>query len=418
MFFIAVILVMVGTYALFTAGSIAVLKTLRKNKNFYYKTSNFISVSGMMYRMKQNAIGLANICILSTCVLVMISTTVSLYVGMEDVLRTRFPRNIILTASQATKEEAKKIDEILIKESKNNSIDTTGKFNYFNKYFAAINNDGKLDLINEDSLSSDVTLLQFVSIADYNRLEGENITLKDNEAVVYSNVKNFDKNNITIENKIFNIKESFNKPIEALKINMNDVINTYVVFVNDINVLDANGDGAYYVAFDVSGSDENIGILSNKLNEKFKENNLQVHVDSSAGSKESFYSLYGGLFFIGIFLGSLFLMATVLIIYYKQISEGYDDKNRFEIMQKVGMSKVEIKKTIRSQVLMVFFLPLVTAVIHVGFAFPMITKLLAVLNLRNVSLFMVATIITILVFAAIYGIVFSLTARAYYKIVE
>ncbi|WP_315114199.1 ABC transporter permease [Clostridium intestinale] len=418
MFFIAVILVMVGTYALFTAGSIAVLKTLRKNKNFYYKTSNFISVSGMMYRMKQNAIGLANICILSTCVLVMISTTVSLYVGMEDVLRTRFPRNIILTASQATKEEAKKIDEILIRESKNNSIDTTGKFNYFNKYFAAINNDGKLDLINEDSLSSDVTLLQFVSIADYNRLEGENITLKDNEAVVYSNVKNFDKNNITIENKIFNIKESFNKPIEALKINMNDVINTYVVFVNDINVLDANGDGAYYVAFDVSGSDENIGILSNKLNEKFKENNLQVHVDSSAGSKESFYSLYGGLFFIGIFLGSLFLMATVLIIYYKQISEGYDDKNRFEIMQKVGMSKIEIKKTIRSQVLMVFFLPLVTAVIHVGFAFPMITKLLAVLNLRNVSLFMVATIITILVFATIYGIVFSLTARAYYKIVE
>lgn len=418
MFFVAVILVMVGTYALFTSGSIVVLKLLRKNKGYYYKTSHFISVSGMMYRMKQNAVGLANICILSTCVLVMISTTVSLYVGMEDVLRTRYPRNILMSATQKNENKEEKLDEVIETAAKNSNIQLQDKVSYWSNTYPTIKEDGKLHITSNETLSSDVSVVVLVPISDYNRLQGDNITLDDGEAVIYSKAKDYDKNNFTVDDKSLKIKKVLDKPIDALGNGMDDIINSYVLFVNDLDALGVKGYKEYSIGVDVKGSDEDIKILSNKLNEKFKENNLEVRVDSSAGSKEDFFMLYGGLFFLGIFLGALFLMATVLIIYYKQISEGYDDKERFEIMQKVGMSKKEIKKTISSQVLMVFFLPLITAVVHIAFAFPMITKLLAVLNLKNVPLFMQSTLMTILVFAVIYGIVFSLTARVYYKIVE
>ncbi|MDF2881074.1 MAG: hypothetical protein K0R54_1631 [Clostridiaceae bacterium] len=418
MFFIAVILVMIGTYALFTSGSITVLKALKKNKRFYYNTSNFISVSGMMYRMKQNAVGLANICILSTAVLVMVSTTVALYVGMEDVIRTRYPRNIVMTASQVTNSQAQKVDEILEAESKNSNIGIKNKINYWNNSFPAVKKDDKFSITSNTNMSSKVNLITLIPISDYNRLEGKNITLADDEAILYSKVKNLDKNGITIEDKTLKLKQVIDKPILGLNYGMDDMVDTYVLFVNDINAIGKSGTKEYSIGVDIQGKDKEILALSNKLKDKFKESNIKVHIDSAAGSKQEFFMLYGGLFFLGIFLGALFLMATVLIIYYKQISEGYDDKERFEIMQKVGMSRRDIKKTIRSQVLMVFFLPLAAAVIHIAFAFPMITKLLALFNLKNVSLFMLSTVMTILVFAVIYAIVFSLTARAYYKIVE
>lgn len=418
LFFIAVILVMIGTYALFTAGSIAVLKVLRKNKRFYYKTSNFISVSGMMYRMKQNAVGLANICILSTAVLVMLSTTVALYVGMEDIVKSRFPRELIMSSSEITNSQAQKLHEILEVEAKNSKLGIKNKLSYWDTSFIAIKKDGKFQLLNKEGYGSNISALTLIPISDYNRLEGKNITLADDEAIIFSKVKDYDKNSITLENKTFKIKQVLDKPISALENAMEDMIDTYVLFVNDIDALGEAGHKEYSIGVDVEGTDKDILSLSNKLNGKFIKNNTKVNIESSAAIKESFFMVYGGLFFLGIFLGALFLMATVLIIYYKQISEGYDDKERFEIMQKVGMGKYEIKKTIRSQVLMVFFLPLVATVIHIAFAFPMITKLLSVLNLKNVSLFMISTLMTILVFAVIYAIVFSLTARAYYKIVE
>lgn len=418
LFFIAVILVMIGTYTLFTSGSIVVLKALRKNKRFYYKTSNFISVSGMMYRMKQNAVGLANICILSTAVLVMVSTTVALYVGMEDVIRSRYPRNIVMSASQITENQAQKLDEILEAESKDSSIGIKNKISYWNNNFPVVKKNGKFSVTSNTDMSSKVNMITLIPISDYNRLEGKNITLAGDEVILYSKVKNLDKNSITIENKTLKIKQVLDKPISALDHGMDDIVDNYVLFVNDINVVGKKGVKEYSIGVDVQGNDKDILSLTNKLRDKFKESSIKVRIDSSAGSKQDFFMVYGGLFFLGIFLGALFLMATVLIIYYKQISEGYDDKERFEIMQKVGMSRREIKKTIRSQVLMIFFLPLAAAVIHIAFAFPMITKLLAVLNLKNVSLFKLSTVMTILVFAVIYAIVFSMTAKAYYKIVE
>lgn len=418
LFFLAVILVMVGTYALFTAGSIAVLKLLRKNKKFYYKTSHFVSISGMLYRMKQNAVGLANICILSTAVLVMLSTTVSLYVGMEDALKTRYPRDIVMSASKINKDQAKELDKILDGELKNNKIDIKNKLNYFDKSFGSTKKDGKFLSSDKSISNSNISMITVISISDYNRLEGKKVALANDEAILFTKDKDYIKDTITIDNKTFKVKEKSDKPVSGLENEMEDIVDSYVMFVNNIDAVGKDGNKEYSIGFDVEGTDKDILSISKKLNEKFIENKLKVRIDSAVASREDFLAVYGGLFFLGIFLGALFLMATVLIIYYKQISEGYDDKERFEIMQKVGMSKNEIKKTIRSQVLMVFFLPLVFTVIHIAFAFPMITKLLAVLGLKNIHLFMISTVLTILVFAVIYAIVFSLTARVYYKIVE
>ncbi|AZV56416.1 ABC transporter permease [Clostridium sp. AWRP] len=418
LFFGAVILVMIGTYALFTAGSIAVLKFLRKQKNFYYKTGNFISVSGMMYRMKQNAVGLANICILSTAVLVMLSTTISLYVGMEDSLKLRYPRDIMISTKETNNNQIQKLDEILNSSLKNNKVNMKDKLYYLDNSFEAVKKDDKFLSVKKDLGKANISMIEAIPVSDYNRLEGKNITLQDNEVILFSKVKNYTSDTINIDNKSFKVKQRLDKPVSSLNNAMTDIVDTYVIFVNNIDTVGKNGFKEYTIGFNINCTNKEILSISDKLNKNFSENKIKANAESAVSGREEFLSLYGGLFFLGIFLGALFLMATVLIIYYKQISEGYEDKERFEIMQKVGMDKKEIKKTIRSQVLMVFFLPLVFTVIHIAFAFPMITKILAVLGLKNVNLFILSTAGTIVVFAAIYTIVFSLTARVYYKIVE
>jgi len=426
LFFVAVVLVMVGTYCLFTAGSIAILKLLRKNKKFYYKTRNFTSVSGMLYRMKQNAVGLANICILSTAVLVMISTTVSLYIGMEDGLKARFPRNVTISASGISENQTKKLNEIIELETKETKINN--KVSYSSEGFLTTRTDDTFLLLKvKDSFSNVSCLLMTIPLSDYNRIEGKNVTLKDDELLIFSTVKNYGKNIITIQDKSFKVKEELSSIVITNK-NALDIVGTYILVLKDVEAvrtINANVQGTkpsvpvYRVEFDRAGTDKEVLSFTDKLNQDFsQEIPIKVSIGSAAGSKESFFAVYGGLFFLGIFLGALFLMATVLIIYYKQISEGYDDKERFNIMQKVGMSKAEIKRSINRQILMVFFLPLVFAVIHIAFAFPMIAKLLATLNLINVPLLRLCTVVTILVFAVIYAVVYFLTARVYLKIVD
>ncbi|WP_061994358.1 ABC transporter permease [Clostridium sp. ATCC 25772] len=420
LFFTSVILVIIGTYALFTAGSIALLKLLRRNKKFYYKTSNFVSVSGMIYRMKQNAVGLANICILSTAVLVMLSTTVSLYVGVEDVLRNRYPREVLINTSEVEKSQREKIDRIVDSEIKENNIVEKNRVNYLEYTIPCVKEEDKFLVIKDDLLDSDVCFINAVPLSDYNRLENKNVNLGDDEVIIFSEgKKKYGKDSITINDKTYKVKEEIDK-LESISGSFTDIVESYIVISKDINnICDLNKKRkGYIVGFDVNGKSNDMITISNKLNKKFDENNMAVTAESIESNKKDFLSLYGGLFFLGIFLGILFLMATVLIIYYKQISEGYDDKERFEIMQKVGMSKVEIKRTIRSQVLMIFFIPITFSVIHIVFAFPIITKLLAVFMLTNVALFRITTLITILVFTIIYFIIFALTTRTYYKIVE
>ncbi|MEG1255583.1 FtsX-like permease family protein [Clostridium sp.] len=416
LFFVAVILVMIGTYALFTAGSIAMLKLLRKNKRFYYKTRNFISISSMMYRMKQNAVGLANICILSTAVVVILSTTVSLYVGMEDILRYRFSSDVTISTTEINTDKIKTINEIVESEIKESKVNISNRINYTSNSFAAMKEDTIFKLNNDNTYNSNASILSIVSISDYNRLEGKDIILEDNEVIIFSTTNNYGKDVISIGDKTFKIKEEVDSLTFAKK-NRASILDTYIVILNNIDSF-GEFNKSYDVAFDVDGNDSEMLKIINGANQSFIESGINVSIESVADSRESFFALYGSLLFLGLFLGSLFLMATVLIIYYKQISEGYEDKERFEIMQKIGMSKVEIKKTISSQILIIFFLPIIFTAIHIVFAFPIITKLLALLNLTNMPLFRLCTIATVSIFAVIYGIVFILTAKIYYKIVK
>lgn len=429
LFFLAVILVMIGTYALFTAGSIALLKALRKNKKFYYKTRHFISVSGMIYRMKQNAVGLANICILSTAVLVMVSTTVSLYIGMEDVLRTRYPRDIIIDARNVSKEKSEVINNIIKEQAEKNNISMRDIVKYRSTSLLMVQNKNYFTDSHDDLKSvKDICVMNLIPLSEYNGIENKSVTLKEDEVLLYSYRGTMIDDTINILDNKFKIKERIdNLTLDGIASAI--VYNSYYIIVPDEKTIErvyrssaeaeaGMSDLAYYYAFDTDSNAEGEIALTNAINNKMKELSIDGYCDGSEASRESFFSVYGGLFFLGIFLGALFIMATVLIIYYKQISEGYDDKGRFEIMQKVGMSKDEIKKSIGSQVLMVFFLPLVTAVIHIAFAFKFIVKLLAVLNLTNVTLFMFCTAGTIIVFALFYAAVYFVTSREYYKIVS
>lgn len=416
LFFVAVIFVMIGTYQLFTAGSIAMLKLLRKNKRFYYKSQNFIAVSGMMYRMKQNAKGLANICILSTAVLVMLSTTISLYVGMEDALSYRFPKDVQLTGYDINEETVDYVEQLINEKMNQYKINPLNEVSYFSKSSLGIKQDENFEIGSNSTNSLNIVIFGFISVADYNQLAKTDITLADDEVLIFTSAKNYGKETITLNHQAYQVKQELQDVTFATKNGM-DVVDTYILVVNDLH---AFGDEQvnYEMGFDVDNSDEFTIEFVNSLNTIFKNEELEFRIESLANNRGDFLATYGGLFFLGIFLGTLFLMATVLIIYYKQISEGYDDKDRFEIMQKVGMSKQEIKKTIRNQILMVFFLPLAFATLHIAFAFPLITKLLAMLNLVNQQLFFITTIGTIIIFAIIYALIFNLTARTYYKIVQ
>ncbi|EOR24490.1 MULTISPECIES: ABC transporter permease [Clostridium] len=427
-FFLAVILVMIGTWALFTAGSIALLKMLRKNKKFYYKTNHFINVSGMIYRMKQNAIGLANICILSTTVLVMISTTVSLYIGMEDVLRTRYPRDISISAENVSKEQAEELNSMIKEQAEKNGTAMEDIVKYRSFSLAMIQDKNYFTDDSNDLDANNLCFLELIPLSEYNDLENKSITLNENEVLLFTYRGGIAEDSLNILDNEFKIKERINNmTVDGIASAI--VANGYFVVVPDEKTIEevydsstrADGDMgelSYYFAFDTDDNAEKEITLTNEINNKIQELSVNGSCEGVEESRESFFSLYGGLFFLGIFLGVLFIMATVLIIYYKQISEGYDDKERFEIMKKVGMSKEEIKKSISSQVLMVFFMPLLTAIIHIAFAFKVIVKLLAVLNLTNVTLFAFCTAGTIFVFAIFYAIVYVLTSKVYYKIVS
>lgn len=432
-FFMAIILVMVGTYALFVAGSITLLKLLRKNKNFYYQTRHFPVVSGMIYRMKQNAVGLANICILSTAVLVTVSITVSLYVGMGGIIKDTFPHEFRVTQYLEKGEEREEVDKIIDEELEKQGVKAKDLIAYSSATVSAVKRGENFEIIDFGRGMEDSCEITMIPVSDYNKVEGTNIKLGEKEAMIFSDTKNYNQKEIQINDRNYHII----KEIDSWKVaekKKTAVTPAYYLIVSEGNqikdllgqVYDEEEKEIYgqltnmkYVAeFDTAGEVKEGQEAFGRMKERFEMLQDSVFTENREELKKGFYSLYGGFLFIGIFLGTLFLLAAVLIIYYKQISEGMEDRERFQIMQKVGMSKKEVRQSIRSQVLMVFFLPLGMAVLHVVFAFPIITKLLAMLNLTNISLFFVCTLITVLVFAIIYGVVFALTAREYYKIVE
>ena len=450
-FFIAVLLVVVGTYALFMAGSITLLKILRRKKSYYYKTRHFTAVSGMIYRMKQNAVGLANICILSTMVLVMVSMTVSLYGGMNDVITTRFPYEAQITSSGINQKEEEQIEEIIKNMTKKNHTVPTSQIRFHMGRFTTVYNNKtkKFDMMAAgDYANSNVADLVMIPLSDYNQTEGKNVKLKENEVLLYHRNHNRndnrshkksdtdtqkDKKVIQLNNRSYKVVDELDR-LAIAKADTTSFIDGWYVVVKDSSIITSYlkdiyensniydelkeyyGKIQYSYSFNLNGSRANRAKTAKSIQKQLQKKITNCSVESRELSRESFYELYGGFLFIGIFLGIIFLMATTLIIYYKQISEGYDDRERYQIMQKVGMSKKEVRQSIRSQVLLVFFLPLIMAVIHLAFAFKIITKLLSVLNLTNVSLFFMYTVGTVAVFAVIYAIIYSITAKEYYKI--
>ena len=416
-FFVAVVCVIIGTYALFIAGSIVVLKILRKNKAYYYNPKHFTSVSGMIYRMKQNGAGLANICVLSTMVLVMVSTTVSLYAGMEDILDSRFPRDVSIVCKQADVDHEEIIERLLKEQCEKAGVKITDRVWYRYGSMNAVLKGDKLENVDQYYPDNHFYYVEMMTQDEYNRIEKRNVSLEEQEILTYTTNSKCGKKEINIAGRNYQVKKELSEMTSQPKSTAEMYNTLYIVFAN-AEQIERIEPFSYADKFNLKGDDGKQKEALEQIQNEFYEKIPDGMMESRMLSRSSFYELYGGLFFIGIYLGSMFIMATVLIIYYKQISEGYDDRERYQIMQKVGMSKKEVKRSIRSQVLSVFFLPLIVAVIHVAVAFKVMTKILGVLNLTNVSLFAVCTIITIAVFAVFYIIVYSITAKEYYRIVN
>lgn len=443
LFFVAVLLVIIGTFALFTAGSIALLKLLRNNKKFYYNKRHFMAVSGMLYRMKQNAAGLASICILSTMVLVVISTTVSMYVGIQDELMARYPNDVCVTVDyNSVIDKSSEIEKAIFDEIDSAEVKNKKAFSYLSVF---VGQKGDNFTTDKEHLSFQNSYLFYILSKDDfikrdNSFKDKIGNISKGEAVVVLN-KKYDKKDIKIFGKNYKVNKSF----EHTEDNDLYIISTlnglgYIILDNDESVQELYdmqekmlGKGANYytnkIRFDFkSGNKKQKAAaykkIDNVVKKYFKENKndkkeiSSYWVESRQENEQNFYLLYGGLFFLGIFLGTMFLIVTVMIIFYKQITEGYDDRERYQILEKVGMSSREVKDTIKSQIRIVFVLPIFAAAVHVTAAFPMVNRILKMLNLNNEKLFAGCLAATIIVFAVIYYLVFKVTSRAYYKIVK
>ena len=430
LFFIAVILVILGTYFLFTAGSIALLKLLKKNKKYYYKTNHFTSVSGMTYRMKQNSVGLASICILFTMLLVTISTTTSFMVGRDDMIAQKYPYDIIVQTNTTQNENSALISDInsLLSES---GLTTVKEINCKYLPLQAFQNGNEIT-IKKELNEKDPIIFVILTADTYNNITGENKTLTDNEVIINENKIKYEYSTVKFLDKEYSVKEKVGAFVNDnfLANGVSQVLGEMYVVVSgdsELNSIYSQYQGDYgenatsiqlsYGA-NVKGNEEKQVAFYETLDNMLREKNYNARASVRAAQADKYMSVYGGLFFLGVYLGVLFLMATILIIYYKQISEGYEDKRRFEIMQKVGMSYAEVKKSINSQILTVFFLPLVTAGIHVAFAFPMINIIMSKLSLLNTKLFALCTLGCFVIFSVIYIVVYLLTAKVYYRIVK
>ena len=449
-YFLAVFAVIIGTYCLFTSVSIAVLKALRRNKRYYYKAKHFISVSGMLYRMKRNAVGLANICILCTMVMVMVSGTLSLYLGSEEQVNVYCPADVVVeTTYYASSTE----DHVYNEETGEETIeyhtpyDAAAMDAWFEDYFAghkltpsaakAVEYYTFTAVDSEDHVS----LVTAVTAETYAQLTGEAAPeLAPGEALAHvpSGYKFGDGLNfLDKDGNTLSIQFVGEAQLSSAQVELNTAIlsqsedDDIVLVVPDTAALlelvagQENGSYVWRGQYDFDASDEALAAMVDDYFAASSEGDGVdagyydvLRIDLRSETERDVYGLSGGFLFLGVFLGIVFLMATVLIIYYKQVSEGYEDNARFDIMRKVGLSEREARRAIRSQILTVFFMPILVAAIHIAFDFNLVVLLLRLFSLTNVKLTALCTLGTLLVFCAVYAVVYALTARSYYKIVR
>ncbi len=441
-FFVAVLLVIIGTYLLFVAGSVMLCRILQKCKGYYYRPNHFVSVSSMAYRMKRNGAGLASICILSTMVLVILSSTACLYFGAEDMILCRYPRDV---NAEMRVDDLTAVDTYRAEFEKVIAADNAAPINivdYRNAAIAGALTDATLEV---DSTNADlydygkIVQLHFVPLADYNAAMGTNETLEKGEVLLYPSRTHYDAAALTVTKRgktvdTFKIKKLVTDASGSgsTAMNITPVLTLVVPDFSDSlaamrSIYTAENEPMlaqyWHYAFDTPCSTEEQVALCNHLMETSAmggaDGNLRYSIcESRSAASAGFYADYGGIFFLGILLSVVFILATVLILYYKQVSEGYEDQARFGIMQNVGMTEKEIRRSINSQLLTVFFLPLVGAGVHLAFAFPMIRQLLILFNLFDTRLFIVTTLISFAAFSLLYILVYRITAGAYFHIVR
>lgn len=439
-FFYAVIAVIIGTYLVFMAVSITVLKIMKNNKNFYYKPKNFISVSGLLYRMKRNAVGLANICILSTMVLVTMGSTSALYAGMEKSYNERFPRQIMVEGYNSTSDKLKEIEnnaKISAKEAGTeiqdivayNSLPMVGrlvedKFNFESNVGVDLSN---------------VKMIVVLELKDYNKVANKNKTLESNEILLHIDKKgNYNHNSISLNGSDYKIKEKLSEFPGALGSAAANFMDTYYAVVKDdkevtklatkltdlsskelekrgISIQTGTPTLQNYAAFNIKDTTKEAKVIENF---KKLEEGESVSIEGKEENRLTFRGVFASFLFIGVFISLIFVTSQVVIMYYKQISEGYEDKGNFEIMRKVGITDKQIKQSIRSQVLLIFFSPLIIATLHTIVAYPFIEKILRLFLITDSSIFLQALAVTIVVFAIFYLIVYAITSKIYYRIIK
>ena len=423
-FFVAVLLVVLATYILFDAGSITLLSLLQKNKRLFYQPTNFISISNLKFRMRKNAAGLASICILSTMVLVTLATTVALQTGTADLLKKSYPTDYSATAFVEDTSTINQLSEQISKIKAQSKGTITNEMNYLSVLRAAKSMEGGVDIEGVYPGDSPAAFITFLSAEDYNRIFGTNYKPSDNEAVL-GLVKGDDKNvsairvngQLTLQVKEMIATSDFKEKLPQLPYVADNI---YVAVVKDPSkMIDGKlGRGFYYALWntstDIQGKTEEFEAYANVLEAKDED---FITVGSREDAAKDIYGFMGSLLFVGALLSVAFFIGAVLVIYYKQISEGYEDRDRFVILQKLGIDQKTIKKSINRQVLIVFFLPLVTAFIHTAFAFKMYRKIIQLFGVDgNVTLN--ATIVIGAIFVVVYLIVYQITSRSYYKIIK
>ncbi|MDD3570139.1 MAG: ABC transporter permease [Lachnospiraceae bacterium] len=433
-FFLAVFMVVVGTYFLFTSGSIALLRTLRKNKNYYYKKANYITISGMIYRMKKSAASLVNICIFSTMVIITLLCTVSLTLGEKAAIRFICPLDAEYVFDSSKMQDTSAFETDMQRLASQNNVQIKDKINYNYFLIDTCNNQNIFSILKSSSDMEKERLVRLISLSDFNRIEGQNKKLEQDEILVYSNTEDFKYSSVTLNEKVYKVKEEISSfHFDTKEVNnysrgrlyfiINDYSNVDKMakqFNDGSDYLDYEGSGTpyYSVRFNMEGEISNKEAFLNALDKKWTETPEFISNKNVIDWGYDVKSMDGGLLFLGVFFGLIFTICLLLIMYYKQISEGLEDKHNFDVMQQVGLSDEDVKATIHRQIMLVFGLPLAVAIIHTMMGLRMTTKLLYALNLYNNKLIALSCLGIIAVFAVFYVLSYFLTANTYYRIVK
>ena len=439
-FFYAVVAVIIGTYLVFMAVSITVLKIMKNNKNFYYKPKNFISVSGLLYRMKRNAVGLANICILSTMVLVTMGSTSALYAGMEKSYNERFPRQLMIAGYNSTSEKLKEIENNAKLSAKEAGTEVEDMVSYNSLPMVGRLVEDKFNFESNVGVDlSNVKMIVVLQLKDYNKFANKNKTLESNEILLHIDKKgNYNHNSISLNGSDYKIKEKLSEFPGTIGSATANIMDTYYAVVKDekeaekiaakltelsskelekrgISIGTGTPTLQNYVAFNIKDTTKEAKVIENF---KKLEKQSGIEIEGKEQNKLTFRGVFASFLFIGVFISLIFVTSQVVIMYYKQISEGYEDKGNFEIMRKVGITDKQIKQSIRSQVLLIFFSPLIIATLHTIVAYPFIEKILRLFLITDSSIFLQALAVTIVVFAIFYLIVYAITSKIYYRIIK